>query len=53
MLQKDVYMQLVDMLHPSYNYTVRIAAATAAGIGPFSDPMHYCDDIGGWYVSYY
>ena len=32
-------VQLVDMLHPSYNYTVRIAAATAAGIGPFSDPI--------------
>ena len=30
-------IQLVDMLHPSYNYTIRIAAATAAGIGPFSD----------------
>ena len=32
-------VQLVDTLHPSYNYTVRIAAATAAGIGPFSDPI--------------
>ena len=32
-------IQLVDMLHPSYNYTVRIAAATSAGIGPFSDPI--------------
>jgi len=32
-------IQLVSMLHPSYNYTVRIAAATAAGIGPFSDPI--------------
>ena len=32
-------MQLVDMLHPSYNYTIRIAAATAAGIGPFSDSI--------------
>ena len=31
--------QLIEMLHPSYNYTVRIAAATAAGIGPFSDPI--------------
>ena len=29
--------QLIDMLHPSYNYTVRIAAATVVGIGPFSD----------------
>ena len=32
-------IQLIDMLHPSYNYTVRIAAATVAGIGPFSDPI--------------
>ena len=32
-------MQLIDMLHPSYIYTVRIAAATVVGIGPFSDPI--------------
>jgi len=31
--------QLIDTLHPSYNYTVRIAAATIVGIGPFSDPI--------------
>ena len=31
--------QLISMLQPSYNYTVRIAAATGAGIGPFSDPI--------------
>ena len=31
--------QLIGMLHPSYNYTVRIAAATVVGIGPFSDPI--------------
>ena len=31
--------QLIDMLHTSYNYTVRIAAATVVGIGPFSDPI--------------
>ena len=29
--------QLIDGLHPDYNYTVRIAAATEIGIGPFSD----------------
>ena len=28
-----------DMIHPDYNYTVRIAAATEPGIGPFSDPI--------------
>ena len=31
--------QLIDMLHPSFNYTVKIAAATVVGIGPFSDPI--------------
>ena len=32
-------IQLIDLLHPSYNYTVRIAAATVVGIGPFSNPI--------------
>ena len=31
--------QLIEMLHPDYNYTVRIAAATGVGIGPFSDAI--------------
>ena len=31
--------QLIDDLHPDYNYTVRVAAATEVGIGPFSDPV--------------
>ena len=31
--------QLIDMLHPDYNYTVRIAAATEPGIGPFSNAV--------------
>ena len=31
--------QLIDDLHPDYNYTVRIAAATEIGIGPFSDAI--------------
>ena len=29
--------QLIDDLRPDYNYTVRIAAATGVGVGPFSD----------------
>ena len=29
--------QLIDELHPDYNYTVRIAAATEPGIGPFTN----------------
>ena len=31
--------QSIDGLHPDYNYTVRIAAATGVGIGPFSDAI--------------
>ena len=31
--------QLIDDLHPDYKYTVRVAAATGVGIGPFSDPV--------------
>ena len=33
------HVQLINMLYPSYNYTVRIAAATIAGVGPFSRPL--------------
>ena len=29
-------IQLINNLLPNHNYTVRIAAATNAGIGPFS-----------------
>ena len=32
-------IQLIDSLHPDYSYTVRIAAATEPGIGPFSDSI--------------
>ena len=33
-------MQLInESIHPDYNYTVRIAAATEPGIGPFSDEI--------------
>ena len=28
-----------ESIHPDYNYTVRIAAATEPGIGPFSDAI--------------
>ena len=31
--------QIIDDLHPDYNYTVMIAAVTGPGIGPFSDPV--------------
>ena len=29
-------VQLINNLYPNHTYTVRIAAATSAGIGPFS-----------------
>ena len=39
--------QLIDSLHPDYNYTVSIAAATESGIGPFSDPITVRTDMDG------
>ena len=41
--------QLIDMLHPDYNYTVRIAAATGVGVGPFSDAITVRTDMDGEY----
>ena len=41
--------QLIGSLHPDYNYTVRIAAATGPGIGPFSDAMTVRTDMDGEY----
>ena len=31
--------EVVNMLHPNYNYTIRIAAQTTVGMGPFSEPI--------------
>ena len=45
--------QLIDMLHPDYNYTVRIAAATEPGIGPFSNSITIRTDIDGELMSFY
>ena len=42
--------QLIDSLHPDYNYTVRIAAATEPGIGPFSDAITVRTDMDGEYI---
>jgi len=39
--------QLIDMLHPDYNYTVKIAAATGSGIGHFSDAITVRTDMDG------
>ena len=39
--------QLINMLHPDYNYTFRIAAATGPGIGPFSDAITNRTDMDG------
>ena len=33
------HTQLIDELPEHHNYTVRIAAATSEGIGPFSEPI--------------
>ena len=43
-------VQLIDMLHPDYNYTVSIAAATEPGIGPFSDPVTVRTDMSGKFL---
>ena len=40
-------VQLIDSLHPDYNYTVRIAAATEPGIGPFSDAITVRTEMDG------
>ena len=42
--------QLIDMLHPDYNYTVRIAAATEVGVGPFSDAITVRTDMDGKHI---
>ena len=41
--------QLINMLHPDYNYTFRIAAATGPGIGPFSEAITNRTDMDGEY----
>ena len=40
-------VQLIDSLHPDYNYTVRIAAVTEPGIGLFSDPITVRTEMDG------
>ena len=45
--------QLIDNLHPDYNYTVRIAAATRVGIGPFSDPVTVRTNMDGKWSFHY
>ena len=45
--------QLIGMLHPDYNYTVRIAAATGLGIGPFSDPITVRTQMDGEFTCSY
>ena len=43
--------QLIDSLHPDYNYTVRIAAATEPGIGPFSNAITVRTEMDGELMS--
>jgi len=35
----ESHTQLFDMLHPSYNYTVTMAAITNIGRSPYSEPI--------------
>ena len=48
--------ELIDELHPDYDYTVSIAAATEPGIGPFSDNITvrtYMDGELLYFLAYY
>ena len=42
-------IQTINMLHPDYNYTVRIAAVTEPGVGPFSDAITVRTQMDGKY----
>jgi len=35
----DSHTQILDMLHPSYNYTITMAAVTNVGKSPYSEPV--------------
>ena len=39
--------QLIDSLHPDYNYTIRVAAVTEPGVGLFSDPITVRTEMDG------
>ena len=39
--------QTFDMLHPSYNYTVTMAAVTNIGKSPYSDPVTVTTPMAG------
>ena len=45
--------QLINMLHPNYNYTVRMAVTTTSGISPFSLPQTVTTFEDGKYSFYY
>jgi len=47
------HTKLIDTLHPNYKYTVKIAAVTFAGIGPFSTPTIAITLEDGMYVFLY
>lgn len=42
--------QIFDMLHPSYNYTVTMAAVTNIGKGPYSEPITVTMLMAGMYL---
>lgn len=44
--------QLIDMLHPYYNYSVRMAALTSVGIGPLSATVTATTMEGGMFYAH-
>lgn len=42
--------QIFDMLHPSYNYTVTMAAVTNIGKSPYSEPITVTMLMAGMYL---
>ena len=45
--------QIFDMLHPSYDYTVTMAAVTNIGKGPYSEPISVTMLMAGMYPLQY
>lgn len=45
--------QVLDMLHPNYNYTVTMAAVTNIGKSPYSEPITVTTLTAGMYIAKY
>ena len=46
----ESHTQILDMLHPSYNYTVTMAAVTNVGKSPYSEPIPITMPMAGMYI---